>query len=140
VPGLIALRNGLLHEMKDVSNATMSLDQSYEFTGNEVVYKDRLADGKGWHGRKTVGKGSITDIITDKDDQHGGSTTVIRRDVEGDEQDTKWRQPRIARTAGSAFIQGNHTNDGREVQTGTKRTQIKEIETETEEAPTTGRN
>src|SRR6266852_3260141 len=40
VPGLIAIRNGLLHEMKDLANATMSLDQSYEFTGNELMFDD----------------------------------------------------------------------------------------------------
>jgi hypothetical protein len=144
VPGLIAIRNGLLHEMNDVSNATMSLDQSYEFTGNELIYKDRFFANDRQLGHKVTGNGSITDIFVDANNRHAGSATIVRRDVRGvntDAHDSKWRQPRIARTAGSAFIQGNHTADGRDVQTGTKPVEIKEVEPETAEVvPAAGRN
>ncbi len=37
VPGLIAIRQGLLGELSDVSNATSGLDQSYGFTGQEAA-------------------------------------------------------------------------------------------------------
>jgi hypothetical protein len=36
IPGLIAVRQGVLAELLDVANAALGLDQSYGFTGQEV--------------------------------------------------------------------------------------------------------
>ena len=138
VPGLIAIRNGLLREMNDVSNATMSLDQSYEFTGNELLYNDEFADSDNHRRHDGMGNGSITDIVTNANNRNARSATVVRRDARAGRLDTRdphWQQPRIARTAGSAFIQGNHTTNGRDVQTATKPAEIKDTEIETAEVP-----
>src|SRR5262245_43781991 len=70
IPGLVALRNSNLSEMVDVSNATLSLDQSYEFTGQEIHSVDGIHVIDGFHGnpntlRHNTGTGSITDIFPD---------------------------------------------------------------------------
>jgi hypothetical protein len=138
VPGLIAIRNGILREMKDVANATTSLDQSYEFTGNEVLYNDQLAANDNHYRHDGLGNGSITEIVTNANNRNVRSATMIRRDVRTgrfDTRDPRWRQPCIARTAGSAFIQGNHTTDGRDIQTATKHAEIKDTDIETAEVP-----
>jgi hypothetical protein len=131
VPGLIAIRNGLLHEMKDIANATMSLDQSYEFTGNELMFDDyRPRDtANRW---LTTDGGSLTEIVKDANNQHSRTTTVARFDGRNP-RDPRWQQPRIARTAGSAFIQGNHTFDGREVHSTVKQVETRPVEVETAE-------
>jgi hypothetical protein len=137
VPGLILIRNGLLHEMKDIANATMSLDQSYEFTGNDVLYADQLAVSA--NHRRGDGRGSVTEIVTSGNNRRVGSATMVRRDVQPGQRDTRdphWRQPRIARTAGSAFIQGNHTANGRDQQTAPKQIENKEVDVETAEVAT----
>ena len=139
IPGLILIRNGLLHEMKDVANATMSLDQSYEFTGNEVLYTDHLAANDDHRRGIGLGQGSITEIVTNANNHKAGSVVMVRGDVQSGQRDIRdphWRQPRIARTAGSAFIQGNHTADGRDRQTAPKKVEIKDVDVETTEVET----
>jgi len=144
VPGLIAIRNGVLHETKDVSNATMSLDQSYEVKGNELLYTDPRNQNtrQGRHG--TAGPGSITEIVTSANKNGPGKMTIIRQDVSNgrlDRRETKWNESRLARTSGSAFIQGNHTTDGREVQTTTKHIENKEVPVQSVEmAPVDSQN
>src|SRR5262245_27704996 len=83
IPGLVAIRRGVLNEMKDISNATLSLDQSYEFTGNEL-----FCDDDDWNldvnridtaaSRRHVGKGSLTEIVT-KANNHNGQTVLVSR-------------------------------------------------------------
>jgi hypothetical protein len=36
IPGLVAVRQGVLSELLDVANAVLGLDQSYGFTGQEI--------------------------------------------------------------------------------------------------------
>ena len=144
VPGLILIRKGLLHEMKDVANATMSLDQSYEFTGNEVLYGNKLAVSNDQRRVVGLGNGSITEIVTNSNGCKNGAATIVRRDVRPGQRDIRdpyWQQPRIARTAGSAFIQGNHAADGRDRLTAPNPAEIKDTDVETEEVATpTGKN
>src|SRR6266851_5401316 len=91
VPGLIAIRNGLLHEMKDVSNATMSLDQSYEFAGNELLYEDYPIRDVASHRQGRDG-GSITEIVTNANNNRR-TTIVVRPDRR---RDPFWQRPCIA--------------------------------------------
>src|SRR5262249_32371156 len=124
IPGLVAIRKGLLNEMKDIANATMSLDQSYEFTGNELFCEDedwdldvKPMDTAGT--RRHVGKGSLTEIVTKANNANVQTVLVSRKDgqaVRTDRREVEGHRNVIARTAGSAFIQGNHTKDGREMQ------------------------
>jgi hypothetical protein len=138
VPGLIAVRQGTLEEMLDFSNATMSLDQSYEFDGQEVVGTDgiRLVHGNqgglsgqsrhgDMHSRK-LGEGSITEITPKGIERRSTPGALTGHEVSGSltgpqsggSLHSEQRGP-IARTAGSAFVQGNHTEDGSELHSGT---------------------
>lgn len=136
VPGLIAVRQGALEELLDFSNATMSLDQSYEFEGQEVVDTDGIRLVHGNHGgmggqgdmhSRKLGEGSITEITPhgiERRTTGGGGLTghqvaspLRGRGVPGSFHGEE-RGP-IATTAGSAFVQGNHTEDGMELHSGT---------------------
>lgn len=135
IPGLVAIRKGLLNEMKDVSNATLSLDQSYEFTGNEIFGDDDW--DQTWTDtvtRRRVGNGSLTDIVTSANNHNVKTTLVTRHDgrtTRNDERDENRQRHPIARTAGSAFIQGNHTQDGREIHGSAKQVKTQEVAPET---------
>jgi hypothetical protein len=136
VPGLIAVRQGTLEELLDLSNATMSLDQSYEFDGQEVVDTDGIHMVHGNHGGQSghgdmhsrkLGEGSITEITPNGIERRttgGGGLTghqvasPLKGQAAGGSLHGEERGP-IARTAGSAFIQGNHTEDGSEFHSGT---------------------
>src|SRR5262249_19209642 len=126
IPGLVALRNSNLSEMVDVSNATLSLDQSYEFTGQEIHSVDGIRVIDGLHGtsgtlRQGTGAGSITDIFPDgqvhKTTTGGRTGRTLVSPLHG----AVHEHADQAITAGSAFIQGNHTVTGTEISTGTRR-------------------
>jgi hypothetical protein len=135
VPGLIAVRQGTLEELLDFSNATMSLDQSYEFDGQEVVGTDGIRIVHGTNGlqgqgsdshRRMLGEGSITEITPNGIERRsfGGGLTghQVASSLTGPQGGSslhgEQRGP-IARTAGSAFVQGNQTEDGTELHSGT---------------------
>jgi len=130
IPGLVAIRNGVLRELKDVSNATTALDQSYEFTGNELLSPEDEPARVGRSSRRTTGEGSLTEIVTSA---NGAGWTIVRKTTGSagraatlDERDP-FSRPGIARTAGSAFLQGNHVQDRRDVQTGVKSVDIRPL-------------
>jgi hypothetical protein len=133
IPGLVAIRNGLLHELKDVSNATTSLDQSYEFTGNVLVCPETDRAGSDTTVRRHVGNGSLTEVVvTSTNNRAGVKLTQVSTGRDGrpalvDGRDPFSQRRRIAQTAGSAFIQGNHTADGRELRTSVKSVDIRPL-------------
>jgi hypothetical protein len=116
IPGLVAIRQGTLTELVDFSNAEMSLDQSFEFGGEEIHCTDgiRVVGGSG---RQTMGNGSITEISggTAEKTRTGGGLESPRG---GSSQQGSGGS--VAMTAGSAFSQGNHTEDGNDMHSSTK--------------------
>jgi hypothetical protein len=94
IPGLIAVRQGVLAELLDVANAVLGLDQSYGFTGQET--------GCG-------GNGTLNAMVGDKDKGHDaahhfgiagaqdarGNKAVASKEARGGIQ---------AFTAGSGFV------------------------------------
>jgi hypothetical protein len=50
IPGLIAIRQGLLAEMGDIATATSDLDQSYGFTGQEISSDSDSGDNASGNG------------------------------------------------------------------------------------------
>jgi hypothetical protein len=136
IPGLVAVRNGLLKELNDEANAVMSLDQSYEFEGQEIVCSDGIRVFGGDALRQSAAHGSITDIFIDPSDHLRtvkGDGLAGHRGV-GALQGPAFERPSTARTAGSAFLQGNHTADGNEVQSSVKRIESKRVGAETNNA------
>ena len=125
IPGLVAIRNGVLNEIKDVSNATTALDQSYDFAGNELVghHGDRTRGDSASH--RPVGNGSVTDIV-----KVGNNHTVTKTTTTTghDRRDSSWNGNRMARSGGSGFIQGNHTADGHDLHTGVRSVDIRKLE------------
>jgi Flp pilus assembly pilin Flp len=121
IPGLIAIRQGTVSELVDFSNATMSLDQSYEFNGQEIHCSDgiQVVDG---NARRGMGNGSITEIIGGK-----AQKTMTAGGLEGNVAAANGlhgsaleRRGSMAMTAGSSFLQGNHTADGNDFHSSTK--------------------
>ena len=133
IPGLVAVRNGLLSELSDEANAVMSLDQSYEFEGQEIVCEDGVRVFEGDALRHPTAHGSITDIFVDPSDHIRtvrGDGLTGRRGV-GALHGPVLERPGIARTAGSAYIQGNHTADGGEIHSSVKHVGNKAVGAET---------
>jgi hypothetical protein len=127
IPGLVALRNGTLHELLDFSNATASLDPSYNFDGQEVgcancdLDEDRIVSMDEWTrghdtARATTGKNGKDGSDVPHGVHHG------RFEIFGT-RDWGWvhdRRGAIAWTAGSSFLRGTHTPDGRVWSSGDK--------------------
>jgi Flp pilus assembly pilin Flp len=71
IPGLVAVRQGVLSELLDVANAALGLDQSYGFTGQET--------GCGWDGTR-VATAEGTDKVLDAASRVGVVETRDARD------------------------------------------------------------
>lgn len=106
IPALIAIRQGTLNELFDFSNATASLDQSYEFNGQEICVPDR--DDSWWHGRRDGAVGDVREFDA------AGKEVVRERDGRRHDQRI------LARTWGSKFIEPQHNEDGKFHHTGHK--------------------
>jgi hypothetical protein len=69
VPGLIALRQGVLSELVEFAQALMGLDQSYSFTGNRLVCpahntrgveeRGLVGENAGWDNSRPQGQGAL---------------------------------------------------------------------------------
>jgi hypothetical protein len=135
VPGLVAIRQGTLEELLDFSNATMSLDQSYEFEGQEIVDTDGVRVVHSGHfalgeqgdsNMRKFGEGSITEITPNGIERRSFGGGLPGHPAAGSLKGPKGVSTRhgeqrgaIARTAGSSFQQGNQTEDGTDVHSGT---------------------
>jgi hypothetical protein len=103
IPGLIAVRQGVLSELVEFANAVMGLDQSYGYTGTQLVCT--ACDTRGVEGRDVVGEN------VGWDHNRGQRQLVVRPDDKGvqsgvpagkwDNQGWQNRMP-LAWTAGSA--------------------------------------
>jgi hypothetical protein len=141
IPGLVAIRNGVLHELKDVSNATSALDQSYEFTGNELVSPESEWAPVETASRRTAGNGSLTELVASANNRGGTRQTTATQAPDGrtaiaDGRDPSSR-PCTARTGGSAFVRGNHAVDGRDRHAGAKTEDIRPPEQQAQSQPAT---
>jgi hypothetical protein len=104
IPGLIAVRQGTLAELTDFANATLSLDQSYSFTGQELRWG---CDERGRNHDEVRGDASHEGFASDAkvDVRHDD---VMGQDVAGvaDNGGRNWdHRGAMASTAGSAFQQ-----------------------------------
>jgi hypothetical protein len=131
VPGLIAIRQGLLGELSDVSNATSGLDQSYGFTGQEAGEVDDDADfdgdrvdagrprsgGNRWRSRARGANndGGVYDPVleaaaevTTLDVGRNRDDRVRSADFGGDGGRNTGGRRLQAFTAGGGFIEGRH--------------------------------
>jgi hypothetical protein len=115
VPGLIAIRQGLLAEMGDIASATNDLDQSYGFTGQEIG----SGNDKGDAARAAADDGKVYDPVADAAarlgtpgvrgaayDRNSRRTTDRGvRPAADDQGDDRCIQ---AFTAGSTFLEDRH--------------------------------
>ncbi len=108
VPGLIALKQGVLSELLDVANATLGLDQSYGFTGHEIRggAGDRAANDQNNAGKNTAKAGGDNKVLNNA--LRVG--TVETRDAKGNMvQLAKENRGGVqAFTAGSGFLENRH--------------------------------
>lgn len=133
IPGLIAIRQGLLAELGDIASATTGLDQSYGYTGQQLGSRNdaentgdgiRAAadDGRGYDpvaeaaarittARVKDGRGDRFDRRLDRPNDRGiraagyGRNTVRNA---GRDRDERCLQ---AFTAGSAFLEERHLDN-----------------------------
>jgi hypothetical protein len=112
IPGLIAIRQGTLTELADFANATLSLNQSYSFSGQALVCGgcDRVdeqgtGDGQNNLGTTTSKVGGINNL---PQGAVGAKQAVNDKAFAGANgigvQDNTFTCRPIAKTAGSAFV------------------------------------
>ncbi len=99
VPALVALRQGTLSEIIDLANSFMALDQSYSYSGQQLLH-----DGNRRTARDTF-----------RNTTGNGWRAPVNREAHGDPRHSQ------ARTAGSAFSnRPADTTDGLNVSDGGK--------------------
>jgi hypothetical protein len=112
VPGLIAIRQSVLAELSDVADATLSLDQSFGFTGQETGC-DAGNSNAGLNNLNGASKNTANVQGDQMLNQALRVGTVETRNANGDRvvlADAKNRGGIQAFTGGSMFLDSQHLN------------------------------
>jgi hypothetical protein len=56
IPGLVAIRAGVLSELTEWANSVLSLDQSYSFSGQELTCNEPDSSGRRWYADRATGE------------------------------------------------------------------------------------
>jgi hypothetical protein len=113
VPGLIAVRQGLLSELTETANATMALDQSYGFTGQRIGCSD-AAVGGGTLDRNGNRTNRVNPVIEQAVRIGAVDGRNVRGEGNGNNRNGDHRTGDLAQggtqafSAGSSFIEGRH--------------------------------
>lgn len=122
VPGLIALRQGTLTELVDLANSFMALDQSYSFSGQQLV----CADCENCNRHDGRGNRDTHDGVNSRDGANGKAATGLHNgnkgfrltdraagtdDARQGDEGNGWHRHTKAWSAGSSFLNRKASDD-----------------------------